>query len=288
MEPDADLVLLYAHDADDAQGDERSGWDVTLALRNLRFPLVEVTSTASITTTRRGRRWRRSPPGDNGVYPPEEVAAFEDGRAARAVPGAVRLRDRRTAGSIWRRGCSRRGVVFLECAGPTRIGDGVYDPEDCAPDDAQVYRAPVEIEDLAWSDRDTLAWTSTIPAAGPATVHDVSRDATCLACRSRPPTGRTPTPRPRERPSATWSAGGTPAGRAGAARRTGRSGKGPARRFHAVAAGGSTRGDGLAHHHLQPVHRAVVDQRDRPGVDRRAVQHRLRDAAAPVPGILHA
>src|SRR5207247_1930442 len=34
------------------------------------------------------------------------------------------------------------------------------------------------------------------------------------------------------------------------------------------------------------VHRAIIDERDRPGVDPGAVQNRLRDAAAPAPGIL--
>ena len=181
VEPAGDKLLLYAHDVYDTQSGELGGWNVTLRLRNLRFPLVEVVE-YRFDNDHPARAALAALPdrGSSGLYTPAEVAAFEDAAQLRAigppvrydvVDGALDLGTRVLAG----------GVVFLDVRRPDPDGDGVFDPEDCAPDDAQVYHAPVEIGDLAWADRDTLAWTSTIPAAGPATVHDVSRDATCLA-----------------------------------------------------------------------------------------------------------
>jgi hypothetical protein len=196
VEPLADRFLLYAHDVYDTQSAEPGGWNVTLRLRNLRFPQVDVTE-YRFDNDHPARAALAALPdrGSNGVYTPAEVAAFVDAAQLRPIGPAVRypvaggaldLPTRLLAG----------GVVFLDVRGSDPDGDGVFDPEDCAPNDPQTYRAPAEIPDLGWTDRQTFTWTSAIPAAGPSTVHDVARDATCLASGIA---------------SATWTDGSAPA-----------------------------------------------------------------------------
>jgi uncharacterized repeat protein (TIGR01451 family) len=54
--------------------------------------------------------------------------------------------------------------------------DGVLDASDCAPLDPTLKAIPAEVTDLAASaDKITFTWTSVIPAAGSATVHDLMR-----------------------------------------------------------------------------------------------------------------
>ena len=59
---------------------------------------------------------------------------------------------------------------------PDRDGDGVINVDDCAPDDAGSIALPAEVQSLQIAaDRQTLTWTSTAPAAGSGTVHNVLR-----------------------------------------------------------------------------------------------------------------
>jgi uncharacterized repeat protein (TIGR01451 family) len=77
-----------------------------------------------------------------------------------------------------------------------RDGDGVADGSDCAPLDPGAFAVPVEVSGLRFeADRETLAWDSGAPGAGPGTVHDLMRgdlaelpvgsgaEETCVAAR---------------------------------------------------------------------------------------------------------
>jgi hypothetical protein len=180
VEPAGDKLLLYAHDPYDTPTDETGGWDVTLRLRNLRFPVVEVLE-YRLDTEHPARAALAALPdrGTSGLYAPEEVAPLADAARLRTIGtpvryavdgGALDLTTRLLAGS----------VVLLDVRRPDPDGDGVYDPDDCAPLDPQTYREP-RVDDLGWTDAVTLSWASAIPAGGPSTVHDVSREPACLA-----------------------------------------------------------------------------------------------------------
>jgi hypothetical protein len=201
VEPDADLVLLYAHDADDAPGDERGGWDVTLVLTNLRFPLVEVTE-YRIDRDHPARAELEALPvrGDNGLYRPEEVAALE--AAAQLAPYRAPERIAVTGGRLeLATRLLAQGVVFVEIRRPDPDRDGVYDPDDncpdvvnpdqldadgdlhgdacdCAPGDPLAFAAPRELTGLRFgTDRKTVAWDPAAPSCGGGTVHDLFREA---------------------------------------------------------------------------------------------------------------
>ncbi len=201
VEPAADLVLLYAHDADDAPGEERGGWDLTLALANLRFPLVEVTE-YRLDREHAARAALDALPerGESGVYRPDEVAAFE--AAAKLAPYGAPQRHAVVAGRLdLPSRLVAQGVVFLEIRRPDPDRDGVYDPDDncpdtvnpdqldadgdlhgdacdCAPGDPLVFAAPREVTGLQLGvDGATIAWDSAAPFCGSATVHDLYREA---------------------------------------------------------------------------------------------------------------
>ena len=181
VETHGEKLLLYAHDVFDAESREPGGWDVTLRLRNLRFPMVEVTE-YRLDNDHPARAALAAMPVRTGqqTYRPHEVAAFVDAARLRpigppvrhtVVSGALDLPTRVLAGA----------VVFLDLKAFDPDGDGVYEPEDCAPDDPLTYRLPDEVPDLVWTDATTLAWTSVVPQGGPSTVHDVARSEVCLA-----------------------------------------------------------------------------------------------------------
>ncbi|MBP7148977.1 MAG: hypothetical protein KBD01_15710 [Acidobacteria bacterium] len=186
VEPAADKFLLYAHDVYDTSSAERGGWDVTLRLRSMRFPVVEVVE-YRLDNDHPARAALAALPdrGSNGVYAPEEVAAFVDAARLRplgpparytAMDGALEVPTRVLSGA----------VVFLDVRRPDPDGDGVYDPDDCAPLDPGAFTSPAEVGGVAWLDADTLRWDSALPGSGPDTVHDVFRetaagDGVCVA-----------------------------------------------------------------------------------------------------------
>ena len=58
-------------------------------------------------------------------------------------------------------------------------GDGRDDVADCAPLDGTVFAVPDEVSGLeVGSDKQTVAWNSTVPSGGSATVHDLLRGTT--------------------------------------------------------------------------------------------------------------
>jgi hypothetical protein len=79
------------------------------------------------------------------------------------------------------------GMSWITTYNPTSVtlmafldtdGDGVTDSADCAPSNNGAFAIPGEIAgDNFGADKQTLAWTSAVPTAGSATVHDVMRGA---------------------------------------------------------------------------------------------------------------
>ena len=209
---------------------------MTLALTNLRFPLVEVTE-YRIDREHAARAALEALPvrGDNGVYRPEEVLALET--AAQLAPYRA---PQRYAISDGRLELATRliaqGVVFLEIRRPDPDRDGVYDPEDncpdvvnsdqvdadgdlhgdacdCAPGDPLVFAAPREVAGLRLAaDRETVAWDSAAPSSGSGTVHDLFREDAASAPAGVAPGGTCLAP---GTPAASFADPGRPAAGAG-------------------------------------------------------------------------
>lgn len=199
--PADDRILLYAHDKFDTGSNERGGWDVQLELSGLRFPLVEVREyRIDPAHPARAALAALPPRTSTQLYRPFEVEAFEaladlrleGAPATHAVTGGRLTLTTRLLS---------QGVVYLELRRPDGDGDAVFDPDDncaavanpgqedadadgrgdacdCAAGDAGAWALPGEVVGVAFAaDRTTLEWSSAAPASGPATVHDVYREA---------------------------------------------------------------------------------------------------------------
>ena len=71
-------------------------------------------------------------------------------------------------------GDAPRLVLTVSCGlGTDTDGDGRTDPCDCAAGDSSAFAVPIEVGNLRFSDRTTLAWDSMASAAGAGTTYDV-------------------------------------------------------------------------------------------------------------------
>jgi glycosyl hydrolase family 39 (putative alpha-L-iduronidase) len=114
VEPNADKLMLYAHDPQDTGSEERGRWRVDLRLRNVRFPVAKVTEYRIDRTHGATRALAALPRRDPnvGLYRPDEVApviaasALHPWRTTwyKVVGGRLDLQTRLLAG----------GLVFLD------------------------------------------------------------------------------------------------------------------------------------------------------------------------------
>jgi hypothetical protein len=184
VEPAADRILLYAHDPLDTGCAETGGWDVSLRLTLLRFPVVEVTEYRIDRDHPAKVALDRLPLKDptTGLYSPAEVADLL--AAAVLAPYAPPVRHDVAGGTLdLTTRLHSQAVVFLDVHRPDPDGDGVYDPDDncpaaansdqanadgdsagdacdCAPLDPTVWTTPLEVGGLVLSSPapTRLAW----------------------------------------------------------------------------------------------------------------------------------
>jgi len=201
VEPAADRVLLYAHDRLDTGSAETGGWNLSLHLTNLRFPVVEVTEYRIDREHGAYGALKALPDrGSNGVYSPGEVAPVE--AASQLAPIGPPVRHDISGGALdLTTRLLSQGIVFLDISRPDPDHDGVFDPDDncpsvgnpdqldsdsdgagdvcdCAPSDPGAFAVPAEVSGVRLlADRITLIWQSAVPGAGTGSVHDVLRGA---------------------------------------------------------------------------------------------------------------
>lgn len=131
VEPAADRFLLYAHDPKDTGCAETGGWDATLRLRNLRFPVVEVVEYRIDRNHPARLALDALPPKDpsTGLYSPAELAPLLSAHAIAPTFAPARFTVTNGALDLVTR-LIPQSAVYLDVRRPDPDGDGVYDPDD--------------------------------------------------------------------------------------------------------------------------------------------------------------
>ena len=207
VEPAADRLLLYAHDPKDTGCAETGGWDATLRLRNLRFPVVEVVEYRIDRNHPAKLALDALPLKDpsTGLYSPAEVAPL---LAAHAIaPTFPPARHTVTDGALdLATRLIPQSAVYLDVRRPDPDGDGVFDPDDncallanpgqtnadgdpagdacdCAPVDPDAWVVAMEVSGVAVAKGPPtrVSWSAQASAAYDVLGGDLGGAATVLA-----------------------------------------------------------------------------------------------------------
>jgi hypothetical protein len=198
VEPHADKILLFAHDEQDAGGDEDLGWTVTLDLSGFRYPEVDVTEYRLDRTHSIRDAYEALPKrGDNGVYRPSELADLlaADEVVSLGPPTRHTVVDGQLTLETF---VQSQAVVLLELDEVDPDGDGIWpeddncptvpnpdqadadedgagDACDCAPDDpgAKNVPGPASGVTVTGGASATISWDDQSATAGADTVYDV-------------------------------------------------------------------------------------------------------------------
>jgi len=207
--PQADLVMLYAHDPQDTESREATTFDVALNLSGVRWPHATVTRYRIDRDHSSPYRAFLALP-KRSLYAPAELADLE--AADDLVMDGAPVDHEVSAGTLAISApLAVNGVTFLEIRERDLDGDGIGDTADncslapnpaqtdsdldgwgdacdCAPSDASAFAIPSEIAGLRFdAGKSGLAWDPGAAGAGNGTVYDVARgDLAELSAEPRP------------------------------------------------------------------------------------------------------